>query len=164
MPADGSWSTALAIGALVVAVLALALAVGSHVRFERLRRRLLLLQGGSGEGTLLELLAAASRDVDGLHSGLSRTSAELDTVRTDLGRTLRHSAVVRYDAFGGTGGHLSFSAALLDDAGDGLVLTSIAGRSESRTYAKQVTGGRGDAELSPEERQAVADAGWSGGR
>ena len=48
-------------------------------------------------------------------------------------------AVVRYDAFGDLAGALSFSAALLDDAGNGLVLSSINGRSETRTYAKGVT-------------------------
>ena len=53
---------------------------------------------------------------------------------------LRHLAVVRYDAFGDMGGHLSWSLALLDDAGDGVVLTSIHGRSEARTYAKNITG------------------------
>ena len=57
-------------------------------------------------------------------------------------RALRHVAVVRYDAFGDMGGRLSFSAALLDDQGDGLVLSSINGRSETRTYAKALVGGR----------------------
>ncbi|MFM7146262.1 MAG: DUF4446 family protein, partial [Actinomycetales bacterium] len=60
-----------------------------------------------------------------------------------------------YDAFGDLGGRFSFSAALLDDSGDGLVLTSIHGRSETRTYVKGLTGGRSDIDLSPEERRAV---------
>ena len=51
-------------------------------------------------------------------------------------QSLRNVAVVRYDAFGDMGGRLSFSAALLDDIGDGIVLSSINGRGESRTYAK----------------------------
>jgi hypothetical protein len=68
---------------------------------------------------------------------------------------LRHVSVVRYDAFGDMGGRFSFSAALLDDAGDGLVLTSIHGRSETRTYLKGLTSGTSDIELSPEETQAV---------
>ena len=51
-----------------------------------------------------------------------------------------------------------FSAAMLDDAGDGLVLTSINGRSETRTYAKGVKGGKSDHSLSPEELQAIGYA------
>ena len=56
------------------------------------------------------------------------------------------------------GGRLSFSVALLDDAGDGLVLTSINGRTETRTYAKGVKGGTSEQSLSPEEEQAIGFA------
>ena len=62
------------------------------------------------------------------------------------------------------GGRLSFSAALLDDSGDGLVLTSINGRSETRTYAKGVKAGESDHSLSPEEQQAIGYAGRSAAR
>ncbi len=73
-------------------------------------------------------------------------------------RALTRVAVVRYDAFGDLAGALSFSAALLDDAGNGLVLSSINGRSETRTYAKGITAGHSDAPLSPEEQEAIAEA------
>jgi Protein of unknown function (DUF4446) len=65
---------------------------------------------------------------------------------------------VRYDAFGDMGGRLSFSAAVIDDHGDGLVFSSIHARGESRTYAKGVVGGTSDATLTPEEQQALAAA------
>ncbi len=78
--------------------------------------------------------------------------------RTEEARALTRVAVVRYDAFGDLAGALSFSAALLDDAGNGLVLSSINGRSETRTYAKGVSGGHSDAPLSPEEQEAIAEA------
>ncbi len=71
---------------------------------------------------------------------------------------LRRVAVVRFDAFDDMGGRLSFSLALLDGHGDGIALTSIAGRSETRLYAKPVTGGVSEVELSPEEKQAVKAA------
>ena len=68
---------------------------------------------------------------------------------------LRHVGVVRYDAFGDMGGRLSFSAAIYDDRGDGLVVSSINGRSETRTYAKALVDLRSDHNLSPEEQQAI---------
>jgi hypothetical protein len=73
-------------------------------------------------------------------------------------RALRDLAVVRYDALREMSGQLSFSVALLNAAGDGVVLSSINGRSETRTYAKIVLGGSGAQELSPEEEQAVRSA------
>jgi hypothetical protein len=54
------------------------------------------------------------------------------------------------------GGRMSFTAALLDDSGDGLVITSINGRTESRAYAKGVKQGASDQTLSPEETEAIA--------
>lgn len=83
---------------------------------------------------------------------------DLAALRHDIAQALRHVAVVRYDAFGDMGGRLSFSAAVIDDAGDGLVMSSIHGRGESRTYAKGIVGGDADATLTPEERQALAAA------
>jgi hypothetical protein len=70
-------------------------------------------------------------------------------------RVLRDVALVRYDALNEMSGQLSFSLALLNTAGDGIVLSSINGRAETRTYAKTVLAGKGTQALSPEEAQAV---------
>ncbi len=87
-------------------------------------------------------------DVDGLRG-------EVQALRVESGDALRHLAVVRYDAFGDMGGHLSWSMALLDDGGNGVVLTSIHGRSEARTYAKNIATWSCDQAMSPEEEEAV---------
>lgn len=71
---------------------------------------------------------------------------------------LRNVALVRYDAFSEMSGRLSFSLALLDNAGDGVVISALAGRTDTRVYAKGVSEGKGEHELSPEERQAVSSA------
>jgi hypothetical protein len=71
---------------------------------------------------------------------------------------LRDLAVVRYDALSEMAGQLSFSVALLNSLGDGVVLSSINGRSETRTYAKIIRSGEGTQPLSPEEEQAVRSA------
>jgi uncharacterized protein YjiS (DUF1127 family) len=70
-------------------------------------------------------------------------------------RALRDIGIVRYDALNEGAGQLSFSLALLNATGDGVVLSSINGRAETRTYAKPVLLGKGELELSPEEAQAV---------
>ena len=80
---------------------------------------------------------------------------EVQALRIEATDALRHLAVVRYDAFGDMGGHLSWSMALLDDGGNGVVLTSIHGRSEARTYAKNIATWSCDQAMSPEEEEAV---------
>jgi Protein of unknown function (DUF4446) len=73
-------------------------------------------------------------------------------------RALRDLAVVRYDALSEMSGQLSFTVALLNALGDGVVLSSINGRQETRTYAKVIRNGEGTQQLSPEEEQAVRAA------
>jgi uncharacterized protein YjiS (DUF1127 family) len=73
-------------------------------------------------------------------------------------RALRDIGIVRYDALQEMAGQLSFSLALLNAKGDGVVLSSINGRAETRTYAKPIVAGQGDQPLSPEEAQAVHSA------
>lgn len=97
----------------------------------------------------------APQDLRGDVLGLRQ---EVAALQAEQGDALRHLAVVRYDAFGDMGGALSWSLALLDDGGDGVVLTSIHGRSEARSYAKSVTGWTCETQTSPEEDEAIAAA------
>jgi hypothetical protein len=128
----------------ILAVLALDVAVAALlVALLAVRRA-----GGPGAGSATDALP---EDVHGLRQ-------EVAALRAEAGDALRQLAVVRYDAFGDMGGHLSWSLALLDDGGDGVVLTSIHGRSEARTYAKSVHDWRSDQQLSPEELEAIEHA------
>src|SRR5680860_903949 len=96
--------------ALVVATVSLKRSAPGHARRTYARRN----------------AAALPVDLEGLRR-------EVHALRVEVSDALRHLAVVRYDAFGDMGGHLSWSLALLDDAGNGVILTSIHGRSEART-------------------------------
>jgi len=93
---------------------------------------------------------------------LTRIDAELttglDASRTDAARSLRNIALIRFDAFDDMAGRLSFTLAMLDDHGDGIALTALAGPTDTRVYAKGVNGGAGASELSPEESDAVRAA------
>ncbi|WP_433258659.1 DUF4446 family protein [Streptosporangium sp. CA-135522] len=88
---------------------------------------------------------------------LARQAVEGAGSAGDL-RAIRDVAVFRYDALEEMTGQLSFSVALMNGLGDGIVLTSINGRSETRTYARSLRGGKGRQPLSPEEEQAVRAA------
>jgi len=123
----------VAVAAAAVAALSLLLVLLSLARVRALNKRLRRLAGTSGRAA-----PAADGTVDP--------------------KALRHVGVVRYDAFGDMGGRLSFSAALYDDDGDGLVISSINGRSETRTYAKPLIDLRSEHRLSPEEEQAISAA------
>ena len=118
----------------------------------------LLVLVGAGLAVALVRIGRLRHEVRRLGHARPVGTGDLAALRSDLEQALRHVAVVRYDAFGDMGGRLSFSAALVDDRGDGLVFSSIHARGESRTYAKGVVGGSSDATLTPEEQQALAAA------
>ena len=150
-----SATSIVAVSAAAVALVGLALGIAAQIRLRRLRRAYTVLQGKDGEVSFVDAAARTSRQVEALRVEVDTVVAGLEDVRTDLADAIRHVAVVRYDAFGDMGGRLSFSVAMLDDSGDGLVFSSINGRSETRTYAKGVKHGSSEAKLSPEEEQVV---------
>jgi len=148
----------VAVGAAAAAGLALVLLVLVALKLRALRAAHDVLTGGESGTTFVEAVQAQRLETQALRNDVAHLRDDLAVARADLSDALRHVAVVRYDAFGDMGGRLSFSAALLDDAGDGLILTSINGRSETRTYAKGVKAGASDQSLSPEELQAIGYA------
>ncbi len=148
----------LLIGALAVALIALVLAVVALQRLRAVRRDSALLAAGDDGESFVSAVARKTEQVNALRAEVDDLSALLARTRTELSDAIRHVSVVRYDAFGDMGGRLSFSAAMLDDGGDGLVLTSIHGRAETRSYIKGIKSGASDASLSPEEQQAVSFA------
>ncbi|MBA2699370.1 MAG: DUF4446 family protein [Nocardioidaceae bacterium] len=146
MPWDKETLSRLVLLALVLALVALVLALAAFLRAGRSRRRT----------TARKLSPPRPRKTAPLST--DEVTAALQGLQADVASSLRHLAVVRYDAFGDMGGHLSWSMALLDDSGDGVVLTSIHGRSDSRTYAKNIAGWSANQQLSPEEDEAIGFA------
>ncbi len=128
------------------------------VKLHQLRRLLNLVEGlapGQPLDHLLEVLMekvkenrALLEDLEGRHGRLVK----------ELSRCLRRVGLVRFDAFTDVAGEQSFAVALLDNNGDGVVITSLAGRSESRCYAKPVTGQTSPYRLTEEEREAIKKA------
>jgi hypothetical protein len=155
---DSSTLDTIAIAAAAVAVVSLILAFIAVLKIGSLKRSLLVLQGDATHGSLLSAVDRHVGAVDELRREVHGVKTEVTGIRSDLADALRHVAVIRYDAFKDMGGRMSFSAALLDDDGDGLVITAINGRSETRAYAKGVKTGQSDNPLSPEEAQAVEHA------
>lgn len=158
MSLDPGLRDSLVISALVLGVLAWVFVVVAWVRIGRMRRSLVLLAADGDAPSFLDAVARKTEEVAALRAQVDDLAALLARTRTELADALRHVSVVRYDAFGDMGGRLSFSAAMLDDGGDGLVLTAIHGRSETRSYIKGVKNGSSEASLSPEEQQAVTFA------
>ena len=150
--------TAAVIGIGGLGLLSLLFSLWVLARMRRLRREYAVLRGDSGERDVFSALDGALKRSEAVDVRLDEVLEKQRSLAAIGRHALQRFALIRYDAFEDMGGRLSFSAALLDDHGDGLVITSINGRSETRTYAKPVKGLSSDHNLSDEEREAIAAA------
>lgn len=145
--------TIISVGALLLSILAL---VGTVLATQ---------QGRPGpnepirmDEALEAVLGGQTNRIDRLEKIIRRLAAEDQRQNQILRGTVQHVGMVRYDAFEDVGGRLSFSCAMLDDRGDGVMITSINGRQDTRVYAKPIRRGESSHNLSQEEDAAIQQA------
>jgi Protein of unknown function (DUF4446) len=149
-----SSSLAVAIAACVAAGIALVVALWLWRRVSRVKATQSVLLG-TGSSDLLEYAVSLQSRIDDLHRAVDEVAAGLSRVDRRVDGSVTNTAVVRYDAYEGTGGQQSASFALLDATRTGTVVTAIQGRDYARIYVKDLDRGRSSVALSPEEQEAV---------
>jgi hypothetical protein len=148
---------AVALAAGAAAAGSLALCAWLWVRVGRLRNAQRVLLGG-GRADLVDFAVSLQGRIDDLHRAVDEIAAGLSRVDRRMDGSLTNTAVVRYDAYAGTGGHQSASFAFLDSNRTGTIVTAIQGRDYARLYVKELDRGRAPIALSPEEQEAVERA------
>src|SRR5215204_3249016 len=137
-PSTAAW---IAIAACVVAGLALLVALWLFTRLRRMRGAQMTLLGG-GKADLVDFAVSLQGRIDDLHRAVDEVAGGLSRVDRRVDGSVSRTAVVRYDAYPGTGGHQSASLALLDAGRTGIVVTAIQGRDYARIYVKELDSGR----------------------
>ncbi|MGH3064869.1 MAG: DUF4446 family protein [Gaiellaceae bacterium] len=150
-------SLAVAIAASAAAALALALALVLWRRMSATRATQSVVLG-SDRRDLLDFAVSLQGRIDDLYRAVDEVAAGLSRVDRRVDGSVTNTAVVRYDAYEGTGGQQSASLALLDANRTGSVVTAIQGRDYARIYVKDLDRGRSSVALSPEELEAVERA------
>jgi len=110
------------------------------------------------DGNVIALLGSVGVRLGGAESGITTLDRRLQDVEARLPGAISKIGVVSYDAFGNIAGRLSRSIAMLDERGDGILLTIMVSRDETLFFSKDITGGGSKDPLSPEEEEAVATA------
>ena len=147
----------IAVGAAAAAVVATTLAALAWLTLRRVRSAQLVLLGG-GKADLVDFAVSLQGRIDDLPRAVDEIAAGLARVDRRVDASVCKTSIVRYDAYGGTGGHQSASVALLDAARSGIVFSAIQGRDYARVYVKELDHGRASIALSPEEQEAVERA------
>lgn len=124
-------------------------------RVKRLiRRRNARFEEGRVED-ILDYLHEQSEKMSGIEQRMEGIGARQSTIESELAGCLRNAGIVRFNAFEDVGGEQSFALALLDSNKNGVVMSNLYGRHESRVYAKVIQKGAGERALSDEEQRAL---------
>lgn len=157
-----STSGVVAVAAAAIALIALVLAATLALRLRRIQSAQQTILGNSSQRDLVNHAVSLQHGFDQLNQEVQSKFQQLDSRLQSnehrLQSSISKSAVVHYDAYGEMSGRQSTSIALLDEAGTGVVMSSILHRETARLYAKGVRDGKPDIELSPEESEAIEAA------
>ena len=147
---------AVVVGLLILAVVALAVDLAAVARRARaLERRIAALTRGADGRDLAGVLDAHLETVLAVGRRQDELEAHAGRLEAQAGRSVQGVALVRFNTFEDTGGNQSFALALVDPAGDGVVLDSLHARNQTRLYAKAIRAGAAEGALSEEEAEAL---------
>lgn len=141
------------LGALIIGLAAVAFVQARRLRSATDAYRSLVSDGQGG--SLQQTLDAHLGKVVEVGAQLERLSQLHEYLEVRSRGSLQHVGLVRFNPFEDTGSDQSFAIALLDDRRDGIVLSSLHGRGQTRVFAKPVEGGESKHTLSDEEAQAI---------
>ena len=111
------------------------------------------------DGTSLERkLSVEVKEIRDAAANLEALFNEQQTIRTVQNNTIQKIGFVKYNAFENIGNDLSFALTLLDGNNNGVCISSIYGRSESRIFSKPIVRGKSVASLSQEELESLNEA------
>lgn len=148
----------LIIGLAVLCLILLVVVIISLIQIKKLNRSYDIFMRGKDAESLEEMIIEQMDTVKGLKA---EDRANKDTIRT-LNRNQRASfqkfGMVKYNAFKGMGGNLSFAVAMLDYTNTGFVLNSVHSREGCYLYMKEVDRGTTEVLLGSEEKEALEQA------
>lgn len=142
---------------LVIALLVLMLAVTVDAFLLRMKLRK-IMRGKSVN--IADSIISLDKDVKSLESFQAEAEKYFVGVEKRLRRSVQGLHTVRFNAFKGVGegGNQSFATALVDENGDGFIVSSMYSRDRVSVFSKPIAGFNSEYELSAEEREALARA------
>ncbi len=135
------------------------LIINLYYNLNYMKKRYKKMMTGVDDGANLErMLLGHIDETRSVAQENEKLKAENKRIDDLLKRALTRVSVVRFRAFEDMGSDLSYSVALLDSHNNGVVMSSIFGREDSRSYVKPIENGTSTYQLTAEEEQALREA------
>ncbi len=149
---------AIAAGGLLVGVLALIIAVRANVKYTRLYKQYDYFMRGKDAETLEDFFVELQRHVENLEIEDQKNKEVMRILNKNIRASFQKFGLIKYNAFSGLGGNMSFAVALLDYTNTGFVINSVHSREGCFLYIKDVDAGTTEVELGSEEKLALEQA------
>ncbi|MBU5454870.1 DUF4446 family protein [Caproiciproducens sp. MSJ-32] len=152
------YSSFIIIGLLGIIILLFIIVILLHSSINKLEKKYRRFMRGSNNKNLEELITSKLEEIDKSMKVSEEALNKYEELKEEMKSCVNKIAIMRYKAFEDVGSDLSFSIAILDSYNDGIILTGIYSREDSRTYAKPVDKGISRYELSEEETYVLNEA------
>lgn len=145
-------------GLVIILTTLLIILLGVSIQLLRISWRYKKLMRGMDGVSMEKMLQGHIKEVYTLKEKMATLAAEAQRLGAVLQTCTQRVVVTRFNAFENTGSDLSFSLAMLDDHKNGVVISSIYSRNDSRVYAKPIVNGQSTYFLTEEEKEVLAKA------
>lgn len=123
----------------------------------RIEYRMRVLLGGKKAHTMEDIIADIHKRTGMSEELHSMTKRELDEMDKRLKKSIRGIKILRFNAFT-EGGHQSFAVALLNEDGDGAIISTLHARERVGVFGKPIKNYVSEYELSAEEKHVLEEA------
>ncbi len=142
----------------IVMLIMLGIMIKQAWNLSYMKKRYRKMMSGVDGDNLERLLMGHIDEVHHVVEENQRLDAEYHRIDELLQQAVTRVGMVRFRAFEDMGSDLSYAVALLDANNNGVVLSSIFGREDSRSYAKPIVGGKSTYPMTNEEEEALKEA------
>ena len=155
MPIDPMF---LIIGFSVLSLVLLVAVIICIVKMNKLYRRYDLFMRGKDAETLEDTIMDILDELDGMRGKDRAIKDSMKVLSKQVKDSFQKFGFVKYNAFKGMGGNLSFVIAMLNDNNSGFVLDVVHSRAGCYIYLKEVEEGATEVMLGNEEQEALEQA------
>ena len=147
------------IGALgVLMIIMYLLVINLYYNLNYMKKRYKKMMTGVDGANLERTMIGCIDSIKAINNENEKLWAETKEIKDLLQRAVTRMAIVRFRAFEDMGGDLSYAVAMLDSNNNGVIMSSIFAREDSRSYAKPIVNGQSTYALTKEEEEALQQA------
>ena len=150
-----SW---IGMATIVLVITVLVYCVILHIRLGSLKKKYDFFMQGDNGASLERKLSVEVSEIRDAAKGLESLLTEQAAIRNIQSNTIQKIGFIKYNAFENIGNDLSFALTLLDGNNNGICISSIYGRNESRIFSKPIVKGKSLVSLSQEELESLNEA------